>query len=373
MALSTKPGSPVSPKLRSWGTLGSVSNERGSLPGDSLVESSPSVDWRQQLKEAVRDPAELCRLLELPASFVEPARRAAATFPLFAPRGYVARMAPGDPADPLLRQVLPLGDELAEVPGFTNDPVDDAAARRLPGMLQKYSGRALLIVTGACAIHCRYCFRRHYPYDEAPKSLDAWEPALAELAVDPTIDEVILSGGDPLVLVDDRLEALVRRLEQIPHLRRLRIHTRLPIMIPERVCDSLLAWFSTSGTRLTPICVVHANHANELDEAVAAACARLQQAGVLLLNQSVLLRGVNDTVAAQADLCRRLADLRVVPYYLHQMDRVRGAAHFETSEADGRWIIEQLRAELPGYLVPRYVREVPGEPSKSPIESSSES
>lgn len=327
-----------------------------------------SVAWRQALREAVRDPAELCRLLELPPSWVEPARRAAERFGLFAPLGYVARMKLGDPADPLLRQVLPVGDELIDVPGFTADPVDDAAAKLVPGLLQKYAGRVLLVVTGACAVHCRYCFRRHYPYDESPKSLVNWEPALEAIAADATVEEVILSGGDPLTLVDDRLEPLVRRLEQIPHLRRLRVHTRLPIVLPERVCDSLLAWLSAVGTRLTPVCVVHANHANELDDAVAEALDRLRRAGVLLLNQSVLLRDVNDTVAAQADLSRRLADVGVVPYYLHQMDRVSGAAHFEVPETEGRALIESLRTALPGYLVPRYVREIAGRESKTTIE-----
>lgn len=273
----------------------------------------------------------------------------------------------GDPNDPLLRQVLPVGQELVEAAGFTADPVDDAAAKLVPGLLQKYAGRVLLVTTGACAVHCRYCFRRHYPYDESPKSLVDWEPALAAIAADDTIEEVILSGGDPLTLVDDRLEPLVRRLEQIPHLRRLRVHTRLPVVLPERVCDSLLAWFSASGTRLTPICVIHANHANELDENVADSLARLRQSGVLLLNQSVLLRGINDNPNAQADLSRRLADVGVVPYYLHQMDRVSGAAHFEVPEDEGRRLVDFLRTMLPGYLVPRFVREIAGRESKTPL------
>ncbi|MGC3969959.1 MAG: KamA family radical SAM protein [Pirellulales bacterium] len=257
MALSTKPARLVSPNLP---------------PADG-GEPASSTAWRQALKSAVREPAELCRLLDLPASLVPAAERAAAAFGLFAPRGYIARMRKGDVSDPLLRQVLPLNEEVTEVPGFTADPVDDDAAKLVPGLLQKYQSRVLLITTGACAIHCRYCFRRHYPYSEAPRSLVDWMPAIEAIAADPTIDEVILSGGDPLTLVDGVLEPLVRRLEEIPHLRRLRIHTRLPIVIPQRVCDSLSAWFSTTGTRLTPICVLHANHAAELDEAVAEACA----------------------------------------------------------------------------------------------------
>ena len=310
------------------------------------------------MKDAVRDPAELCRLLELPDDVAAAAAAAGRSFPLFVPRGYVARMRPGDPADPLLRQVMPVGDELAGVPGFAADPVGDAAAMRQPGLLQKYHGRVLLITTGTCAVHCRYCFRRHFPYADTPRRLADWQPALSEIAADRSIREVILSGGDPLTIVDATLAELVDALAAIPHLRRLRIHTRLPIVIPERVTDELLALLR--GGRLVPIVVVHANHVNELDKHVAAALAKLADAGSVLLNQAVLLRGVNDSLAAQAALCERLVDLRVMPYYLHQLDRVSGAAHFEVPIATGRRIIEQLRARLPGYAVPRYVQEVPG-------------
>jgi len=314
------------------------------------------------MKDAVRDPTELCRLLDLPAKYVEAAKTAARQFPLFVPRGFIARMRPGDPADPLLLQVLPLADETLDVPGFDSDPVGDDNARRQDGLLQKYHGRALLITTGVCAIHCRYCFRRHFPYDEAPRSLAAWEPALAEIESDDSLSEVILSGGDPLTLVDATLAALVERLESIPHLRRLRIHTRVPIVIPERVTDEFAELLSES--RLTPIVVLHANHANELDSHVANAIAKLANTGAVLLNQAVLLAGVNDSVAAQAALCEQLIDLRVTPYYLHQLDRVTGAAHFEVPIMTGRQIIEELRTRLPGYAVPRYVQEVAYAPSK---------
>ncbi len=351
MALFTKPGPAVSPKLPE------------AAPPDGL----PPATWRKLLKEAVRDPAELCRLLELPATLVPAARRAAEQFGLFVPRGYVARMRPGDPADPLLRQVLPLGEELVEAAGFTADPVDDGGAQLVPGLLQKYQSRVLLITTGACAIHCRYCFRRHYPYSEAPRSLADWQRALEAIAADETIDEVILSGGDPLTLVDELLEPLVRRLEAIPHLRRLRVHTRLPIVLPERICESLLDWFSAVGSRLTPVCVVHANHAAELSDDVAAACTRLRSAGVLLLNQTVLMRGINDSVVTLDALSRRLVDIGVMPYYLHQLDRVAGAAHFEVPETEGRRLAAALRERLPGYAVPRYVREIAGERSKTPL------
>lgn len=317
------------------------------------------------MKDAVRDPDELCRLLDLPVEFASAAKEASRQFRLFAPRGFVARMRPGDPNDPLLRQVLPLGEEMADVPGFTVDPVRDDLAERQPGLLQKYQGRVLLMTTGTCAVHCRYCFRRHFPYDETPRSIADWQPALDEIASDESVHEVILSGGDPLTIVDATLSELIDSLARIPHLRRLRIHTRLPIVIPERVTEELIDMLR--GFRLTPIVVLHANHANELDSHVAAALTRLSTAGTVLLNQAVLLASINDSVEAQAALCEGLVNLRVIPYYLHQLDRVTGAAHFEVPIATGRQIVRGLREQLPGYAVPRYVNEVPGEKSKTVI------
>jgi L-lysine 2,3-aminomutase len=314
------------------------------------------------MKDAVRDPNELCELLDLSPEWASAARAASSAFPLFVPRGYVARMRMGDPHDPLLRQVMPVVEETGDAAGFNADPVGERMVMRQPGLLQKYDGRVLLITTGACAIHCRYCFRRHFPYEEAPRSIDGWRPALEEIAQDPSLCEVILSGGDPLTLVDEALAELVQRFSEISHLRRLRIHTRLPIVIPERVTDELVEMLRHS--RLTPILVVHANHVNELDQYVARALAELADAGILLLNQAVLLAGVNDTLAAQAALCERLVDLRVLPYYVHQLDHVTGAAHFEVPVETGRRIIEQLRATLPGYAVPKYVQEVAGAPYK---------
>ena len=317
------------------------------------------------MKDAVRDPHELCGVLELPPEFAIRAAEAARQFPLFAPRGYIARMRPGDVSDPLLRQVLPVADEMADVAAFVPDPVGDREATRQPGLLQKYHGRVLLVTTGTCAVHCRYCFRRHFPYDESPRALADWRPALEEIAQDESIREVILSGGDPLTLVDSVLYDLVDELSAIRHLQRLRIHTRLPIVIPERVTDELVAMLRDS--RFASIVVVHANHANELDSHVAGALARFSAAGIVLLNQAVLLAGVNDTVDAQLALCEQLVNLRVMPYYLHQLDRVAGAAHFEVPVPRGLKIVEQLRAFLPGYAVPRYVQEVAGAFSKTEL------
>jgi EF-P beta-lysylation protein EpmB len=280
---------------------------------------------------------------------------------MLVPRPYVARIRAGDPADPLLLQVLPSGEELVATPGFSHDPLAETDALQEPGLLAKYASRVLMVTTGACAVHCRFCFRRHFPYQEAVATSRRWEPALARIAADPSIREVILSGGDPLTLTDARLQRLVDRLALIPNLSRLRVHTRLPIVIPQRVTPGLLACLRG---RLTTWMVLHVNHAAEIDAAVAEALGRLVDAGIPLLSQSVLLRGVNDRVEVLAELFERLADLRVVPYYLHQLDRVAGAAHFHVPETTGIELMAALRARLPGYMVPRYVRETVGEPNK---------
>jgi EF-P beta-lysylation protein EpmB len=231
-----------------------------------------------------------------------------------------------------------------------------------PGVLHKYQGRVLLTATGACAVHCRYCFRRHFPYTDANPAADQWCAALAHIAGDKSITEVILSGGDPLTLSDRRLENFTRQLEVIPHVRRLRLHTRLPIVLPERVNDELRGWLG--ATRLKTVVVVHANHAQEIDASVRVALAHLKGAGVELLNQSVLLRGINDSADALARLSEVLFDAGVLPYYLHMLDKVQGAAHFEVDETAARSLMAELNRRLPGYLVPRLVREIAGSPGK---------
>jgi EF-P beta-lysylation protein EpmB len=315
------------------------------------------------MKAAVRDPRPLCRHLKLPMRYQAAAVQAAGQFAVFAPWEYIARMKPGDPQDPLLRQVLPLQEELDSVPGFEPDPLREQASTRHPGLLQKYQGRALLITSGACAVHCRYCFRRHFPYAASPWATTQGQTALDALARDHEIDELILSGGDPLTITDERLEQLVARVGQIDHLRRLRIHTRLPVVIPQRVTPQLVNLLRAS--RLTAIVVIHVNHPSELDQPTGLAIARLVDAGIPVLNQAVLLRGVNDDVETLTQLCRQLVDQRVMPYYLHQLDRVAGAAHFEVPIHIGQEIVKQLRSRLPGYAVPRYVREVPGHSGKT--------
>ncbi|MEJ2060847.1 MAG: EF-P beta-lysylation protein EpmB [Gammaproteobacteria bacterium] len=318
-------------------------------------------DWQQALADAIRDPAELLRVLGLPAELPGPVREAEGLFPLLAPRGFVARMRKGDPHDPLLRQVLPLGEECRVLPGFSIDPVGDGAAQQAPGLLHKYAGRALMITTGACAVHCRYCFRRHYPYAEQGASRSRWSETLAYLADSPDTDEIILSGGDPLTLSDAKLGELVQALESVAHLQRLRIHTRLPVVLPERITQELLDILAE--TRLKVVIVVHANHPNEIDATVGAACAALAERHTVL-NQAVLLRGVNDDARVLAELSERLFAHRVLPYYLHLLDRVQGAAHFEVPVDEARKIMRDLHARLPGYLLPRLAREVAGTAGK---------
>ncbi len=319
--------------------------------------------WRRELATAVRDPAELAELLGLPAESLLGMAGAHRAFRLLVPRGFVARMERGNPADPLLRQVLPTASELApQPPGFVHDPLAEAAAQRAEGVLVKYRGRALLVTSGACAVHCRYCFRRHFPYAGENPRHNGWQSTLDAIAADPTLEEVILSGGDPLMLDDSELASLTTRLARIPHIRSLRIHTRLPVVLPERVDDNLLGWLAES---LLPVTMVlHANHPHEIDAAVRNACLSLKANVRFLLNQSVLLAGINDDTNALAKLSKVLFEAGVLPYYLHLPDPVEGTAHFDISQSRGKRLIDELRASLPGYLVPRLSRESPGAPNK---------
>lgn len=318
--------------------------------------------WQQLWRDAVRDPRELLALLGLDPQALGVSEQAATQFALRVPHGFVARMRHGDPHDPLLRQVLPIDAELRRVPGFALDAVGDAAAKKADGVIQKYRGRALLVATGSCAVHCRYCFRRHFPYAEETAARDGWREAVAAIAADPDIDEVILSGGDPLSLATPKLAELTDALAAIPQLKRLRIHSRLPVVLPERVDAPLLAWLR--GLPWPLAFVIHANHANEFDAGVDAALAQLRGAGAQLLNQAVLLRGVNDSVEALAALSERSFAAGVLPYYLHQLDRVEGVAHFEVDDATARALHQALAARLSGYLVPKLVREIPGDTGK---------
>lgn len=329
------------------------------------ISQIAQIGWQQHFAEAITDPAELLRALDLGSEWLGPAEAAAKLFPLRVPRSFVARMRPRDPADPLLRQALPLGEELIETVGFGSDPIGESDYQQAPGLLRKYSSRALLVTTGACAVHCRYCFRRDFPYEDQHGETGRWREAIASVAADPSIEELILSGGDPLSLSNARLNALTNSLKGIAHLNSLRLHTRNAIVLPSRIDAGFIDWVRSLPWRVT--IVLHVNHAQELQGDALEALARLRTTGALLLNQSVLLRGVNDDAATLATLSRTLHTHGVLPYYLHLLDRVSGSAHFEVSEPRGLEIIETMTSTLPGYLVPKLVREIPGAASKTMI------
>jgi len=329
----------------------------------SAVAKHP-VAWQSELGRGIRDPAELCRLLALPEqtfSGVDIESR----FATRVPRGFVARMRSGDPNDPLLRQVLPLIRETERVIGFVSDPVGDMPALKRPGLIHKYRGRALVMMTGACAIHCRYCFRRHFPYQDETPHRDDWRDLLDLIRGDASIHEIILSGGDPLMVPDPRLSTLVEELLEINHVNRIRIHSRLPIVLPQRIDRDFLDWFATLGRQA--VIVVHCNHPNEIDNAVEEALLRLQDTGSTILNQAVLLRGVNDSAEVLHALSERLFSIGVLPYYLHLLDRVHGAAHFEVPRDEARALYRDLHARLPGYLLPKLVEEIAGAAGKTVI------
>lgn len=321
--------------------------------------------WQHALRDAFSRPAELLGFLELDPALPALDLQRVRHFPLRVPRGFAARMRKSDPRDPLFLQVWPQPAEALDAPGFGVDAVGDMQKLRDGGLIHKYNGRVLVVATGACAVHCRYCFRQHFPYGEHLGARDHWRSALKVIQADASIREVILSGGDPLSLSDDKLAEFADAVDAIPHVKRLRIHTRQPIVLPERVDDRLLAWLDRS--RLDKVIVLHANHAAELDDTVAVALRPLRAMGITLLNQSVLLRGVNDNVDSLCSLSERLSECGILPYYLHLLDRVRGTAHFEVDDTAACALMRELTARLPGYLVPRLVREEPGKTSKTPI------
>ncbi len=351
---------------RAFVPTGSQTDKTQYLPvdGDAHVQLPAPVHWQLAMKRAIRSVSELRRQLGLPEN---DEARAAETFPTFVPLEYLSKIRPGDESDPLLVQVLASPRETVSADGFVADAVGDLPALAESGLLHKYPGRALIVTTGACGVHCRYCFRREFPYQQAGARPNDFSAAIAYIADHPEIDEVLLSGGDPLTIVDEILFELFTHLESIPHLRRLRIHTRMPIVIPQRITDTLIERMASS--RFACWLVVHANHPRELCDEVLRRLGRAIDRGIPVLNQSVLLRGVNDSEETLADLSRVLVDHRIQPYYLHQLDRVQGAAHFEVPLAQGRRLVAALRRSLPGYAVPTYVAEHAGRESKTPLEN----
>ncbi|HBV40914.1 MAG TPA: EF-P beta-lysylation protein EpmB [Erwinia sp.] len=323
-------------------------------------------EWLHQLADVITDPDELLQLLGLDS---HPELRGGANarrlFALRVPRAFAARMQKGDPQDPLLLQVITQSQEFIDAPGYSTDPLDEQSSV-VPGLLHKYHNRALLLVKGGCAVNCRYCFRRHFPYSDNQGNKRNWQQALEYIRQQPQLDEIIFSGGDPLMAKDSELAWLMTELEQIPHIKRLRIHSRLPVVIPARITAALCQRLAES--RLQTLMVTHINHAQEIDDDLREAMRQLKRAGVTLLNQSVLLRGINDSAATLAALSNALFDAGILPYYLHVLDKVQGAAHFYVSDEQARKIMRELLGQVSGYMVPKLAREIGGEPSKTPLD-----
>ena len=322
-------------------------------------------DWQIQLSSGFSRVEELLSTLDLQANDLPRQLQAHGEFPLRVPRAFASKIEPGNPRDPLLLQVLPQARELIANPGFSNDPLQEARFTPVPGLIHKYRSRVLLTTSSACAINCRYCFRRHFPYSEHRISQTQIEAIVAYLQQQPGVNEVIFSGGDPLAISNTRFVSLVERLATVPHLQRLRIHTRFPVVIPQRIDQALLQLMEQP--RFQWLMVIHSNHPNELDDSLAKAMALLKARNVTLLNQSVLLRDVNDSATTLASLSDKLFAMGVLPYYLHLLDPVTGSSHFDLPESQATAIYQELLALLPGYLVPKLVREAPDQPSKTPI------
>ncbi|WP_434358184.1 EF-P beta-lysylation protein EpmB [Parasalinivibrio latis] len=327
--------------------------------------ASVEQNWIKELANAISEPAKLLDLLEIDDAALWKGINARKLFAQRVPLSFVERMEKGNPDDPLLRQVLPVSDEFLEVPGFTTDPLEEQQ-NSVPGLLHKYRNRVLMIVKGGCAVNCRYCFRRHFPYQDNKGSKDNWQAAVDYISSHPELNEVILSGGDPLMAKDHELEWLFDAIADVPHIKRLRIHTRLPVVIPSRVTPKLCELFSS--TRLQVVLVTHINHANEIDGSLRKATGQLTNAGVTLLNQGVLLKGVNDSVPALVNLCESLFDAGILPYYLHVLDKVKGAAHFLVPDDQARHLMAGVTESLSGYLVPKLTREIGGRTSKTPLD-----
>lgn len=323
-------------------------------------------NWQSQLSDLITDPLEFLNLLELSTDqLLSGAILASEKFKLRVPRAFVGKMNAKDPLDPLLLQVLPHHLELEEHPEFVTDPLGEEAANQLPGVLHKYKSRFLLTLTGACAVHCRYCFRRHFPYQEnLPKNED-WLNIKNYIESNPDINEVILSGGDPLTLSNRKLALWLERLSSLKQVKILRIHSRVPIVIPNRIDEELISLLKNSRLRI--ILVVHSNHASELDDFTCSKLLQLSEHHITVLNQAVLLKGVNDSAQTLTDLSYRLFEARVMPYYLHVLDKVKGAQHFDLIPSEIDAIYQDVLASLPGYLVPKLVREIAGEKNKTPL------
>ncbi|MDN3608392.1 EF-P beta-lysylation protein EpmB [Vibrio ostreicida] len=322
-------------------------------------------NWLQQLANGISDPAKLLEQLEIDPLPLQKGFSARKLFAQRVPQSFVDRMERGNPSDPLLRQVLPLLEEFESHPDYSPDPLNEQD-NKVPGLLHKYRNRALLIVKGGCAINCRYCFRRHFPYNDNKGTKSVWQQSLDYIEQHSELNEVILSGGDPLMAKDGELSWLIEGISAIGHIKRLRIHSRLPVVIPARITPELTQLLAS--TRLQVIFVTHINHANEIHQELRDQLRVLKQAGVTLLNQGVMLKGVNDNIDAQVTLSETLFDAGVLPYYMHVLDKVQGAAHFLVPDQQAKAIMAGVIERVSGYLVPKLTREIGGRNSKTPLD-----
>ncbi len=320
--------------------------------------------WQKDLREVITEPEKLLKMLNIAPEDYKQHFKARQLFPVRVPKSFIKRMKKGDINDPLLKQVMPLNKEFVVTEGFSQDPLQEQTST-VEGLLHKYKNRVLMIVKPGCAINCRYCFRRHFPYQENSPNKERWRQALDYIAKHKTVSEVIFSGGDPLMASDDHLAWLVEQIEQISHVKRLRIHSRLPVVIPNRITRNLVSLLKNS--RLKASIVLHINHANEIADDFVKALEPLLDARIPIFNQSVLLKGVNDNAEALIELSEKMFDSGIIPYYLHLFDRVQGAAHFDVSEEKALCIAKEMLATLPGFLMPKLVREIAGEANKTPI------
>jgi EF-P beta-lysylation protein EpmB len=333
------------------------------IPIQTDNQTDNELSWSQHLSQAITSLPKLINHLGLPESLIEQGTEADQSFKLLVPRPYLSRIEYGNPNDPLLLQILPSATEMQKVLGYNKDPLEEADHSPQKAIVHKYKRRLLVITTGTCAVNCRYCFRRHFPYGDNQLAQAEWQSVMEYLQVHPEVNEVILSGGDPLMMKDALLADKVRQIEALPQVKRLRIHSRLPVVIPARVTDDMIDWIRAS--RLDIVMVWHINHANEVDEELAQAALKLKQAGVTLLNQGVLLKGINDSVEAQVNLSEAVFSAGILPYYMFTLDPVEGAAHFDISVEDAQKLMGKVAAELPGYLVPKLAKEIPGKASKT--------
>ena len=329
------------------------------------MQNSP---WQQQLKNTVNNIQELCSELDLDYNTLKHGRlNLQPKFPLKVSRYYLNKINKNNLNDPLLLQILPQVEELKSAPNFCHDPLEEEKYTKVPGLIHKYHNRVLLTVTGACGIHCRYCFRQNFPYENNILAQKERDLQLDYIIKNININEVILSGGDPLCVNNKYLDLLLSSLTSIPHIKTIRFHSRMPIVIPDRIDEELIEILNRyiNNQHVNIVLVTHCNHPDELDEHIKNKMALLKNIGITILNQSVLLKNINDNAKTLVDLSHKLFECHILPYYLHLLDPVTGTSHYEVKHSNAKLLIKEVSSKLSGYLVPKLVQEIAGMPSKT--------